>query len=59
MSCKAPVMLNTIANRAMIKIAFLSLNTISAQATGKEKSDFCRLSGGVFLSSMSTAGKTI
>ncbi len=59
MSCEAPVILNITASKVMTKIDFLSLNTKVAQATGKEKSDFCCFTGGVFLSSMSTAGKTI
>ena len=58
MSCEAPVTLKSMANRVTIKIDFLSVRTVLVLQAGKEKEDIFFSLGAVFLSNISTVGKT-
>ena len=59
MSCEAPVTLKSIANSVTIKIDFLSLKTVLVLQVGREKADDFFFKGAVFLSNISTVGKTM
>jgi len=59
MSCEAPVTLKSMASKVMVKIDFLSAKTMLVLQAGREKADAFFCLGAVFLSNISTVGKTI
>ena len=56
-SCEAPVILKRIESKVMMKMDFLSFNTIFTLRFAKEELERFCLRGGVFLRSINTVGK--